>query len=77
MLLYQVVAPALFWKFGRKVVEQGVASGASQLKDEQMLRTARGAGCRTSCQRDNECRSGPILSAKLVESRTHGKTTHL
>ena len=40
-LLDQIVTPALFWKFGRKVAEkQGVASGKSEYEDESMLRMA-------------------------------------
>ena len=40
-LLDQIVTPALFWKFGRKVAEkQGVASAASDYEDEKMLRIA-------------------------------------
>ncbi|MCH8828224.1 MAG: efflux RND transporter permease subunit [Planctomycetes bacterium] len=40
-LLDQIVTPALFWKFGRKVAEkQGVATAASDYEDEQMQRIA-------------------------------------
>eukprot|EP00913_Durusdinium_trenchii_P028463 g26691.t1 len=40
-LLDQIVTPALFWKFGRKVAEkQGKADGTSDYEDDNLLRMA-------------------------------------